>query len=205
MLGVCWQVAGQSPVRCRSGNGIIKLIYKSSANHVSPPRVLSFFGTLNSNSYFSNLHGTPLARAGDRYSENLPRPRQDGLLVASKGLRQDSANNVTVTVPRLQRGRRFSQTFPPPALKVDSQQFNDDSSQQLGLKIGNRFREPDSVQRIKSRGCLKEVDGTSHVSRAPIVSRARLCTRSSVPNVTIFGQLTLGGRRVGLVELIRST
>jgi hypothetical protein len=108
----------------RTGSGIINLIYKSGTNayHGSAFEFLRN-SDLDSNSFFSNLHGTPLAnfkrsQFGGSLGGPLDIPKiyrgkdKTFFFFAYEGLRQGSAASVTTTVPTaLQRTGDFSQTL----------------------------------------------------------------------------------------------
>jgi Carboxypeptidase regulatory-like domain/TonB dependent receptor len=115
----------------RTGSGIINLIYKSGTNvyHGSAFEFLRN-SDLDSNSFFSNLHGTPLAnfkrsQFGGSLGGPLDIPKfyrgkdKTFFFFAYEGLRQGSAASVTTTVPTaLQRAGDFSQTLNSAGAKV---------------------------------------------------------------------------------------
>ena len=108
----------------RTGSGIVNLIYKSGTNqfHGSAFEFLRN-SDLDSNSFFSNLHGTPLAsfkrsQFGGSLGGPLDIPKlyrghdKTFFFAAYEGLRQGTANSVTTTVPTaLQRAGNFTQTL----------------------------------------------------------------------------------------------
>ncbi|HEY1497802.1 MAG TPA: TonB-dependent receptor, partial [Candidatus Solibacter sp.] len=107
-----------------SGGGIINLIYKSGTNQLHGS-MFEFLrnSVMDSNSFYSNLHGTPLgsfkrnqfgASAGGPVE--LPKVyrgrNRTFFFVDYEGLRQRSASSTTLTVPTLaQRSGDFSQTL----------------------------------------------------------------------------------------------
>ena len=108
----------------RSTSGIVNLIYKSGTNqfHGSAFEFLRN-SDLDSNSFFSNLHGVPLpSLKRSQFGGSLGGPVEIPKLYhgrdktffffAYEGLRQGSANTLTTSVPTaLQRTGNFSQTL----------------------------------------------------------------------------------------------
>jgi hypothetical protein len=115
----------------RAGSGLVNLIYKSGTNqyHGSAFEFLRN-SDLDANSFFANLHGTPLASfKRSQFGGSLGGPIQIPKLYhgrdktffffAYEGLRQGSAAAVTATVPTaLQRVGDFSQTLNSAGQKV---------------------------------------------------------------------------------------
>lgn len=108
----------------RSGSGIINLIYKSGTNqfHGSLYEFLRN-SDLDSNSFFSNLHGTPLPNfKRNQFGASLGGPvdipkvyngrNKTFFFFDYEGLRQGSATTLTTTVPTAaQRAGDFSHTL----------------------------------------------------------------------------------------------
>jgi Carboxypeptidase regulatory-like domain/TonB dependent receptor len=108
----------------RTGSGLVNLIYKSGTNqyHGSAFEFLRN-SDLDSNSFFSNLHGTPLANfKRSQFGGSLGGPvdipklyrghDKTFFFFAYEGLRQGTATSVTTSVPTaLQRAGNFSQTL----------------------------------------------------------------------------------------------
>jgi Carboxypeptidase regulatory-like domain/TonB dependent receptor len=108
----------------RTGSGIINLIYKSGTNqyHGSAFEFIRN-SDLDSNPFFSNLHGTPIgnfkrSQFGGSLGGPIDIPKlyhghdRTFFFFAYEGLRQGTGTSVTATVPTaLQRAGNFSQTL----------------------------------------------------------------------------------------------
>ena len=125
------QTSSYAPEYGRSGSGIINMIFKSGTNQVHGTAFeLIRNSVLDSNSFYSNLAGIPLASfKRSQFGFTLGGPvvipklfngrDKTFFFVDYEGLRQQSASSSTGTVPTpLQRTGDFSQTFAQNGQKV---------------------------------------------------------------------------------------